>query len=160
MSTSDERREGLLDRLILDIKALVLLQGSTGELEQNLQRKLLDSHDEEVRRFVGSLQVRRKPEAGRLLVIAVGELILSSLLVLVGTLTLIPTMVGITSPEDLLNYFVGQFYGSLGGSPFSQYTGLIEFVAGALMILAAFYTLRQAALSLKEARLGVKTGEG
>ncbi len=159
MSTSDEKIEELLHRIILDVKAFVLLQGSEVELKKTLHEELVDSHDEAVRKFVDSLQSRHKPETGKLLIIAVGELILSSLLVLAGTLSLIPVMVGITTPQGLIDYFSGQFYTTLGNSPFSQYTGLIEFAAGGLLILSAFYTLRQAALSLKEVGLAIKTGE-
>lgn len=159
MSSGDDISEELLDKLVLDIKALVLLQGSTGELKKNVQKELKDSHDEDVRKFVDSLQSGPRPEAAKLLVISVGELILSSLLVLAGTVALIPVMVGITTPQGLISYFANQFYGSLGSSPLGQYTGLIEFALGALLILAAFYTLRQAALSLKEAGIAIKSGE-
>jgi hypothetical protein len=159
LSKSDERIDEILDRIILNVKALVLLQGSEGELKKKLRREMIESHDDQVRRFVDSLQSKRKPETAKFLVIALGELILSSLLVLAGTLTIIPVMVGITTPQGLVTYFSGQFYNSLANSPFRPYTGLIEFAAGALLILSAFYTLRQAALSLKEMGLAVKKGE-
>ncbi len=159
MSGSDERIDELLERLVLDIKAFVLLQGSDDQLRTRLQRGLSESRDESLRRFVGSLQSRRRPGSGRLLAIAMGELILASLLVVAGTVALIPTTVGLSSPQGLVNYFAGQLYGSLANSPLYQYTGFIEFVLGALLILSAFYTLRQAALDLKEMGLSVKTGE-
>ncbi len=159
MSASDEKAGELLDRLTLDIKALVLLHGSDSELKKRLQRELAESHDESVRSFVSSLQSGPKPGSGRLLAIAMGELILASLLVIAGTVALIPVTVGVTTPQGLVNYFVGQFYGSLANSPLYQYTGFIEFVLGALLILSAFYTLRQAAINLKEMGLSVKTGE-
>ncbi len=159
MSVGDERTEELLDRLTLDIKAFVLLHGSDSDLRAKLQRELADSHDESIRKFVESLQPDRRPGTGRLVVIAAGELILASLLVLAGTVTLVPVMAGITSPQGLINYFAGQVYNSLVSSPLYPYTGLIEFAAGALLILSAFYTLRQAALSLKEMGLTIKTGE-
>lgn len=159
MSASDEREEELLDKLILDIKALVLLHGSDVELKARLQRELAESHDESLKRFVESLQSGKRPGTGRLVVIAAGELILASLLVLAGTVTLIPVMAGITSPQGLVSYFSGQIYSSLASSPLYPYTGLIEFAAGALLVLSAFYTLRQAALSLKEMGLAIKAGE-
>ncbi|MDA4124357.1 MAG: hypothetical protein OK438_02725 [Thaumarchaeota archaeon] len=159
MSADDEKAEELFDKLILDVKALVLLHGSDSDLRTKLQHELADSHDDSLKKFVESLQSGKRPGTGRLVVIAAGELILASLLVLAGTVTLIPVMAGITTPQGLISYFAGQVYSSLAGSPFYPYTGLIEFALGALLVLSAFYTLRQAALSLKEVGLTTKTGE-
>jgi hypothetical protein len=159
LSASDERVEELLEKLVLDIKALVLLHGSDVDLKEMLQRELVESHDETLRKFVESLQSGKRPGTGRLVVMAAGELILASLLVLAGTVTLIPVMAGITSPQRLVDYFAGQINTPLAGSPLYPYAGLIEFAVGALLVLSAFYTLRQAALSLKEVGLTIKPGE-
>ncbi len=156
MST-DRRREEVLDRLILDIKAFVLLQGTDRALQSRVQERLLDSHDEEVRQFVESVQAGRKRGVGQLLVIGLGELVFASVLVLVGTVTLVPTMVGLHSPQDLIVYFSSQILPPLQNSPISQYASAVEFLVGALLLLAAFFTLRQAALNFRG--MGLSAGQ-
>jgi len=153
-----KRSDDLLDRLILDIKAFVLLHGTDADLRARLQSQILYSHDESVKTFVSSLQLGRKPDTGKLAVIALGELLLASLLIVGGTLTLVPGMVGISSPQQILNYFE-QIPSSMSGSPIYQYASFIGFVVGAVLLLSAFYTLRQAALNLREMGLLVKQGE-
>lgn len=159
MSSSDRRTEELLDRLVLEVKALVLLHGSDAELRARLERKLADSQDESVRRFVGALQKGAKPHTTRLMTMAVGEMVLASLLVVAGAVVLVPTVLGINTPAGLVQYFSERVYGSIGASPLSQYVSFMEFAVGALLILSAFYTLRQAAAHLKEIGLSIKTGE-
>jgi hypothetical protein len=136
LSSSERVTDELLDRLILNIKSLMLLQGSEAELRAKLIVKLANSHDPSLRKFVDALQSGRLrhsvfPEV----LIAVGELVFASLLVVAGTVVLVPT----ASHTPLVTF--------------------IEFVVGALLMLSAFYTLRQAALNLKEAGLTVISGE-
>jgi hypothetical protein len=159
LSSSEKRAEELLDKLILDVKAFVLLQGSEGDLKAKLDRKLGQSQDESIRRFVGALQEKRKPETERLLAVALGELALASFLVIAGIVLLVPIVVGIDTPSALVQYFAERVLGALGASPLGQYVSFVEFVVGALMMLSAFYTLRHGALHLKEAGLSVESGE-
>ena len=90
--------------------------------------------------------------------IALGELILASFLVVAGIFAFVPNLIGINTPQALI-YFIEQINTPLSRSPFYQYTSGIEFILGALLLLAAFYTLRQAALNLKEMGLSVRTSE-
>lgn len=159
MSTTEKRTEELLERLVLEIKALVLLHGSDAELKERLRGKLVDSHDESIRRFVRAMQAVRPSETGRLLAMAAGELVLASLLVVAGTVVLLPTVVGINTPAGLIQYFAERVYGTVGASPLSQYVSFMEFALGAVLMLSAFYTLRQAALNLREAGLSIRSGE-
>lgn len=158
MSSSQKRTEDLADRLVLDIKALVLLQHSDDELKGVLERKLTDSHDESIGRFVKALQTGTRPQSRGLILMAAGQLALASSLVLAGTLVLVPTFLGIDSPAGLIQYFVANTYGAIGGSPLGRYVSLIEFALGALLMLSAFYVLRQAAHNLKESGLTIKPG--
>ena len=59
MSSSEKRAEELLDKLVLDVKAFVLLQGSEAELKAKLKRKLGGSQDDSISRFVEALQESR-----------------------------------------------------------------------------------------------------
>lgn len=159
MNSSERRTNELLDKLILDIKALVLLQRSDEELKRNLGSKLATSQDQSVRRFVDALQTGQSRGGGRQVVIAIGELAVASLLIVAGAVTLVPSVVGINSASGLVQYFAEKVYGAIGNTPISSYVPLIEFVLGALLLLSAFYALREAALNLKEAGLTVKSGE-
>lgn len=159
LSNSEKKNEDLTDKLVLDIKALVLLHGSEAELKSRLDRKLGESTDESVVKFVKVLQKEEKPGSVGLMLMALGELVLASLLVLAGTIVLVPTFVGITSPTALMQYFTENVITGLGNSPLGQYVSLIEFALGAVLMLAAFYSLRQAALNLKETGLSVEPGD-
>lgn len=149
----------MLDRLVLEVKAVALLYGSDAELREKLGSRLTDSHDEGVRRFVGALQGQRRRETGRLLAIAVGELVMASLLVVAGTIVLVPTVVGVNSFAGLGQYLAERVGGSTVGSLLSPYVSFIEFALGVTLVLSAFFALREAATNLKEVGLAVKSGE-
>ena len=149
----------MLDRLILQIKAVTLLYGSDAELREKLGSRLTDSHDEGLRRFVGALQIQTKMETGRLLAIAVGELVMACLLVVAGTTVLVPTVTGVNSLAGLAQYLSERAGGSSVGSLLSPYVSFIEFALGVTLVLSAFFALREAATNLKEAGLAVKSGE-
>lgn len=159
MSSTERRTEELLDRLLLEIKAVVLLHGTDAELREKLEAKLLDSHDESLRRFVSVMQVKRNPETGRLLVMALGELILASILVVFGTVALVPAAVGISTPAGLVQYFMERVSGAVASSPLSPYITFVEFALGVVLMLSAFFSLRESALNLKAAGLAIKSGE-
>lgn len=159
LASNETRAEDLLDRLILEIKAVALLYGSEAELREKLENKITGSHDESVRRFVQALQSEKPTETGRLLAIALGELVMASLLVVAGAVVLVPTVVGVNSLTSLVQYFADRTSGSLGGSPLSQYLSFMEFAVGVVLMLSAFFALREAALNLKEAGLAIKSGE-
>jgi len=157
--SSDKRADEVLDKVILEIKAMVLLEPSDSELRGRVQEKLVQSHDESLRRFVRAVHGGGARETGRSLVVALGELVMASLLVLAGTVVLLPTLSGISTPSALVKYFSEQVLGPIGTSPIAPYLPLVEFVLGAILMVSAFYTLRQAALVLKEAGLVIEPGE-
>ncbi len=158
--TSDENgSDELLDRLILEIKAVSLLYGTETELRDRLEGKLVESHDESVRRFVEALQTGGPAETGRRLALALGELLTAAILVMAGAVVLIPTVVGVNTLSNLVQYFAERTSGALGTSPLSPYLSFMEFAVGVVLLLSAFFALREAALNLKQAGLSVKSGE-
>jgi hypothetical protein len=159
LTTTEKRSDEVLDKLILDIKAFVLLEGSEGALQNSVRERVLESHDEQVRQFVGAVQSGRKRGNAQLVVIGLGELVLASILILVGTVALVPNVVGMNTPQELLSYFSTQILAPLANSPLSQYASAIEFLIGAFLLFAAFHTLRQAALSFKGMGLSVDTSD-
>jgi len=159
LSSSEAQTDDLLDRLILEMKAIALLHGSDAELRERMGTRLIDSHDEGVRRFVRALQTESRAETGRLLAIAVGELVMASLLVVAGTVVLVPTVAGVGTLAGLVQYLAERAGGVGAGSPLSPYISFIEFVLGVVLVLSAFFALREAASNLKRVGLSVKSGE-
>ena len=160
MSTNEKRTEEALEKLILDIKAFVLLQGSEGALQSKVWEQLAESHDEHVRQFIEAVQAGRRRRVGQLVVVGLGELVLASILVVAGTVALVPTVVGIGTPQQLLTYFGSQVLSSLVKSPLAPYAYTLEFLLGLFLLIAAFFTLRQAALSFKGMGLSIGASEG
>ena len=148
-----------MEKLILDIKALVLLQDSDANLEAKLGTRLASSQDQSVRRFVNALQQRQRRSPFQHFAMALGELVLASLLVIAGGVAIVPTVAGVNSLSSLLQYFAEHAYNTFAGSILAGYVSLIEFGLGALLVLAAFYTLHQAAINLGEAGIAVGPGE-
>jgi hypothetical protein len=159
LANNETQREDLLDRLILEIKALTLLYGSESELKDELKSKIRESHDESVQEFVKALQIERPSQFGKLLAIATGELVMASMLVVAGAVVLVPTAIGVNTLGDLVQYYSSRVTGSLTGSPLSPYISFVEFVLGVLLVLSAFFVLREAASNLKEAGFTVGPGE-
>lgn len=153
-----DKSEELLDKIVLEAKALVLLRGSDEELKKRLRTRFIDTQDEGVRKFADLLQTRSRPGHVHLFLIAMGELLLASFLVFAGSLALIPAAAGIDTPAGLAQFFTQKAFGAVGSSPLAQYASFVEFAIGAVLILAALYSLRQAALNVKEAGLTVEPG--
>ena len=159
MSSNEAKTEDLLDRLLLEVKAIALLYGSDAELREKLATRLTESHDEGVRRFVRALQSETREDTGRLLAIAAGELVMASLLVVAGAVVLVPTAAGVNSFAGLVQYFADRIGGNVTGTPLSPYLSFAEFALGVGLVLSAFFALREAATNLKQAGVAVKSGE-
>ena len=157
MAESDDQAENLLDSLVLQVKAFSLLYGSEGELRDRLEGKLVGSSDEAVRKFVKALQMEGQKQTGRLLVIALGELLFASLLVVAGTVILVPTAAGVNSLQGLVSFF-GERAGA-GGALLTPYLSFAEFIVGVLLVISAFFSLREAAANLKDAGVSIRSGE-
>lgn len=160
MSTDEERTEELVDRLILDIKAVSLLHGSDMELEEAVAGKITESNDEDVRRFAKALQSGGPADPRGRLALALGELLTAAILVVAGAVVLVPTVTGVNTLSSVVQYFAERTSGTVGTSPLSPYLSFMEFIVGAVLLLSAFFALREAALNLKRAGVAVKPGEG
>jgi len=149
MASTPSSTDEVLGRLLLDIKALMLLSGSDISLQTLVKEKIVSSHDEEVVKFV-SMMNSRKPESGWVtLLIAISEMLLASIFAVVGLALLAPSIVGFSS-SDQLSYYFSQIVGAI--SPKSLSNPIIpaaEFVIAVLLLIGAFYNLRIAATNLK-----------
>ena len=158
--TSDESKiDDLLDRLVLEIKAIALLYQSEEELRSRVEEKIVESNDEAIRRFVKALQSHGREETRGRLALALGELLTAAILVVAGAVVLIPTVAGVSTLSSLVQYFAERTSGTLVTTPLSPYLSFMEFAVGAILLLSAFFALREAALNLRRAGLNVKSGE-
>ena len=159
MAADDSWTDEVIDRLILEIKAISLLYGSDAELRENVESRIAESKDENVLRFVKALQMEGPAQTGRKLALALGELLTAAILVMAGAVVLVPTVVGVNTLSSLVQYFAERTSGTVGTSPLSPYLSFMEFGVGVVLLLAAFFSLREAALNLKQAGLAVRSGE-
>jgi hypothetical protein len=145
----DEGREGdYLNQIILDIKALVLLKRSDEQLRSMIEEKLVNSHDEDIRIFVGALN--RGPRAKGSVMSAVSEMALSAFLLVSGLLVLAPLLVGASAPAVFSSYLVQ--VADLASKHVSLFPAVaaILFLFSLIMIVGSAMLLRRAAHELKE----------
>ena len=142
--------------LILDIKALVLLHPLDDSLRSAVETELLNSHDEDIEKFLGMVQRRGHAKAREYFLAAIGELILAAFLMIAGLFTVAPAMMGLRSQEQLLNYF-SEVLQSVSKSNFSSpLLGVFDFLIALGLLIAGFYSLRIASANIKETGLRVE----
>src|ERR1700730_13647719 len=96
----------LVTRLVLDIKALMLLSNSDPSLASQVEEKIAFSRDEQITAFANLISSKKKPESGgSFLFIALGEMVFASILSVLGLALLAPSVVGLSSSTQLQSYF-------------------------------------------------------
>jgi len=150
MASRDERQDYIASRLLLDMKALALLHPSDADLQALVDGSLLASHDDQVARVIDSLGVKRPRRAGGSVVIAIGELLLASFLMVGGLVAIAPFLTGVSTSNSLVQYFSTSMK-SLATSP-AFFPVLPELVVllSVVLLISALYALRKASLTLKE----------
>lgn len=160
MSGNQSPKDELVSRLLLDVKALALLNLSDNSFRETLRVSLLGSHDEQVRRFVDMVQTRKRTKGIGSLAIAIGELVLAAFLTVAGMITFAPAMMGIDTPQKLVLYFSETLSAPLSSLFFTPALPFIEFGISVVLVLGAFYTLRQASVELREAGMTIEPSGG
>jgi hypothetical protein len=147
---SADDMSAIMDELVLDIKSLMLLYPTDERLEGALQT-LSSSSDPEVLRFISLVQKReKKASEGGYFLMAVGEIILASLLFIGGLALIAPTLLGLGSPEEF-STFVTAIAGAISSQTLTNpLIPVLEFIIALSLLLSAFFTLRAASQSLKE----------
>jgi hypothetical protein len=151
MATRTTPSDELVSRLLLDIKALMLLDGTGGTLPAAVRERIVSSHDEQVSAFVSEIgSTSKKPMGARSsLLIALSDMVLASILAVVGLALLAPSIVGFSSPTQLVAYF-DQIISAISVHSLSNpVIPATEFVMAVLLLIGAFYNLRIAANNLK-----------
>jgi len=152
MATRSTAADEALSRLLLDIKALMLLGGSEEAVAEAVRERITLSHDEQISSFVSMLVASSKKKENRTgadLFIALSEMILASILAVMGLAILVPSIVGFGSEGQLVAYFDGIISGISVHSLSNPIVPAGEFVIAVLLLIGAFYNLRLSAASLK-----------
>ncbi len=148
---SSDTVDSIVEELLLDVKGLMLLNPSDEPLSEVLDSTFVDSNDPDVMRFVSLLQKKEKRSSeGGYFLIAIGEIILAGLLFISGVALISPTILGLGSPAKFLAYF-NSISSAISLQALSNpIVPALEFIIALSLLLAAFFTLRMAAESLKE----------
>ncbi len=149
-ASSPSSTEEILTRLVLDIKALMLLSSSDPSLAHEIEERIASSHDEQIVAFANLISSKKKPESGRaFLFIALGEMVFASILSVLGLALLAPSVAGLSSSNQLQSYFT-EIVSKTSSSTFSNpLIPVGAFILAVLLLLSAFYNLRIAAANLK-----------
>jgi len=153
-NTSDLAEEAAVERVVLELTALRGLMGGSDEATTDrLRERLLSSNDEVIKRLVSS-PGRRLPQRplGEVL-IGVGELILSAFLVVGGLILIVPSILGFESRVDLAQYLADLALGLSSSGLSDPLVGALGFGLALFLLLAALYTMGQAARSLEQSGL-------
>ncbi len=140
-------------KLLLDMKAVGLLHPSENELRSALETSILDSRDEQVRRVVSSMGAGKTGGRTGSVMVAVGELVLASFLMISGLLAISALFSGGGSSSYILQFFSSSLNGMVSASPMRQALPVLELAFSILLLLSALYALRRASATLKEAGL-------
>lgn len=143
--------EESIDRILLEIKALSFLSASEESLSDRLRERILASHDEDVKRFVSAMAPVWPSRAWGQLLIGAGELLLAAFLTVAGFVAIVPSVLGLDSPGEVVRYFGDAFYAVSTAGLSDPVLLTTSFAVAILLFLAAFYTLRQAASLLRRA---------
>ena len=154
MSKKNVQSDEIVNKLILDIKALVLLSENDAQLSRAVQENIVGSHDEQVSRFMSSIQpTGNTGSRGGQFMAALGELVLACFLTIAGLSLLAPSLMGIQSPVQLLSYFTEIVSGISANSLSNPLIPVLDFLFALMLLLGSFYLLRHASVDLKRAGL-------
>ncbi len=151
-SESDSKFDELIDNTILDVKAVMLLMEKKSDFYNQIRKKFSESGDKDVRLFQQIISERRKSRQLRGIIISIAELILAFFLILFGISTVSPSLMGIDSFSALISFYTSFEKELHGVLPLSMIL-LIDLFISIMLLLAAFYIIRDSAISIREAGL-------
>jgi hypothetical protein len=153
----DERKPGdpTVEKLALDMKAVGLLYPSDADLRTVLASEVLDPRDQQVMRVVSSLGAGKPKRGLATIIVALGELILTSFLMVGGVASIAGLFLGGTNPDMIIRYFGTAIGSDLASGPLYQLLPVLEVLLSVLLLVSSLYLLRRASLTLKEAGFGL-----
>lgn len=152
---SPTQAEKIMDRLTLDVKALMLLSASDENLRKEFGTRFVQSQDEQISEFlklISGPHMDKKVGATPKIIIAVGEMVLASILAILGLTLIVPGVLGIGSPKLLSSYFNTISQGFASGH-YAQFAGPLFTAFALILLVGGFYALRDAATSVRDAGL-------
>ncbi len=152
--TALDPTEESIDRILLEIKSLSFASPTDETMVKRLRERLLASHDEDVKRFVSAIEPVRSSRPWGQVLIGVGELVLAAFLTLAGFVAIVPSILGLQSPGQVVKYFADVFLGVSSAGLSDPVLLAMSFALAVFLLLAAFYTLRQAAPRLRHGLSG------
>ncbi|MCL5438249.1 MAG: hypothetical protein M1148_03525 [Candidatus Thermoplasmatota archaeon] len=152
-SGKNDSFDNVLDQVILSIKGLMLLAPGTAGSSNMIRKKISESLDDDLRNFASLVSVKRSHKVGSMVLMAIGEIIIASFLILMGALLAIPPV--LTGGSGGLQSFLSATGTALSYSGSSVISSMVDFFLSIILLLSAFYSIREAARSLNEA--GIRT---
>ena len=153
MVDKEDPIDPLMERLFLDIKALMILGRNDIQVQNDMKRRIFDSYDEDVTNFREQIQKGKAIQFKNLFFMALGEIVFAGLLLLIGLNLLIPSIFSVADPSRIVDYFKNFIITYSNSIGFFDIIIIVDFFISILMLVSAFYMLRQASGNLKEAGL-------
>lgn len=149
LSVPRDSVEESIDRILLEIKALSFASSSDETMVRRLRQRILASHDEDIKRFVSAIEPVRPSRPWGEILMGIGELVLAAFLTIAGFVAIIPSVLGLDSPGQVTQYF-GELLLTVAPPGLADPVILsMTFTLAVVLLLSAFYTLRQAAPRLR-----------
>jgi hypothetical protein len=153
MADKEEPLDPIMERLFLDIKSIMILGRNDPQVQNDMRRRIFDSYDEDVANFREIIQKGKAVEFKNLFFMAIGEIVFAGLLLLIGLNLLIPSIFSVADPSRIIDYFKNFILTYSNTVGFFDIIIIVDFFISILMLISAFYMLRQASGNLKEAGL-------
>ena len=153
MADKEEPLDPIMERLFLDIKSIMILGRNDPQVQNDMRRRIFDSYDEDVANFREIIQKGKAVDFRNLLFMAIGEIVFAGLLLLIGLNLLIPSIFSVADPSRIIDYFKNFILTYSNTIGFFDIIIIVDFFISILMLISAFYMLRQASGNLKEAGL-------
>lgn len=152
MENKDSRMDEAVGEMVLSVKAVMLLCGSSVDCKDYVRNAVIDKQDAEVGEFIELFQ-KPKEKIVPQIVMSAGEILLSSFLLFMGIALISPALVGFQGPDAFLNYFINTQIALINAIPFSPFVILVDFLIAVALLSSAFYSLRESAEKLANAGL-------
>lgn len=153
MVDKEDPLDPLMERLFLDIKGIMILGRNDIQVQNDVRRRIFDSYDEDVANFRELIQKGKAVQFKNLFFMALGEIVFAGLLLLIGLNLLIPSIFSVADPSRIVDYFKNFIITYSNSIGFFDIIIIVDFFISILMLVSAFYMLRQASGNLKEAGL-------
>jgi hypothetical protein len=147
---NEDLLEPLIDSLELDIKSLIILSDKRTDISRSdVVRRLENSDSEEVREFMSLVKTGSKGSDLGIMLVTLGEFLLSSFLFVAGILFVMPTFSSGNPSGFFLSYYGSALHDVSKFSGLTSLTLVINFLIAIILLISSFYTLRIARTNIR-----------